>query len=245
MGSQYWFRWRFGAVSQQDITGVNVDPDLCHHMASLDHIELSTKILKCGIKNENRTSKLGYKIGHHWLRFVGLGGRLTKPWAKWTYIIEYLQWRHGPVPHPVQVKIMMTSSKWKHFPRYWPFVRGIHRSRWIPHTKASDAELWWFLWSAPEYTMGPWGWWFETPSWSLWRHCNANEIKGQWWWKHFRVVTPWWNHRSILINAYLMRIRLFANSTNRLRREGLRVICSWVELFITGQKGYRFVCYYR
>ena len=24
--------------------------------------------------------------------------------------------------------IMMTSSKWKHFPRCWPFVRGIHRS---------------------------------------------------------------------------------------------------------------------
>ena len=23
---------------------------------------------------------------------------------------------------------MMTSSKWKHFPRYWPYVRGIHRS---------------------------------------------------------------------------------------------------------------------
>ena len=21
----------------------------------------------------------------------------------------------------------------------------------------------------------PWGWWFETPSWSLWRHCNAAE----------------------------------------------------------------------
>ena len=37
--------------------------------------------------------------------------------------------------------------KWKHFPRYWPFVRGIHR--WIPRTKASDAELWCFIWSAP------------------------------------------------------------------------------------------------
>ena len=23
----------------------------------------------------------------------------------------------------------------------------------------------------------PWGWWFETPSWSLWRHCNA--IRGK------------------------------------------------------------------
>ena len=40
--------------------------------------------------------------------------------------------------------------KWKHFPRYWPFVWGIHRYPWIPHTKSSDAELWCFLWSAPE-----------------------------------------------------------------------------------------------
>ena len=40
--------------------------------------------------------------------------------------------------------------KWKHFPRYWPFVRGI--PRWIPRAKASDAELWYFLWSAPEKT---------------------------------------------------------------------------------------------
>ena len=40
--------------------------------------------------------------------------------------------------------------KWKKFPRNWPFVRGIHRSRWIPHTKASDEELWCFLWSASE-----------------------------------------------------------------------------------------------
>ena len=32
--------------------------------------------------------------------------------------------------------------EWKHFPRYWPFV-----------TKASDAELWYFLCSAPEQTV--------------------------------------------------------------------------------------------
>ena len=35
--------------------------------------------------------------------------------------------------------------KWKHFLRYWPFVQGIHRSWWIPRTKASDAELWFFF----------------------------------------------------------------------------------------------------
>ena len=39
---------------------------------------------------------------------------------------------------------------WKRFPRNWPFVPGIHRSRWLPRTKASDTELWCFLWSAPE-----------------------------------------------------------------------------------------------
>ena len=37
---------------------------------------------------------------------------------------------------------------WRHqmetFTRNWPFVRG------IPHTKASDTELWCFLWSAPK-----------------------------------------------------------------------------------------------
>ena len=32
-------------------------------------------------------------------------------------------------------KIHDDVIKWKHFPRNWPFVRGIHRSRWIPCTK--------------------------------------------------------------------------------------------------------------
>ena len=41
--------------------------------------------------------------------------------------------------------------KWKHFLRNWPFVRGIHR--WIPRTKASNAKLWCFHWSACEYTI--------------------------------------------------------------------------------------------
>ena len=31
--------------------------------------------------------------------------------------------------------------KWEHFPRYWSFVRGIHRSPVNSLTKASDAEL--------------------------------------------------------------------------------------------------------
>ena len=34
--------------------------------------------------------------------------------------------------------------KRKHFPRYWPFVWEFTGHRWIPLTKASDAELWCF-----------------------------------------------------------------------------------------------------
>ena len=81
------------------------------------------------------------------------------------YILEHRlgEWYHDDV------------IKWKHFPRNWPFVRRIHRSRWIPHTKASDAELWCFLLSAPDWRLSkqPWGWWFQTPSWSLWRQSNV------------------------------------------------------------------------
>ena len=45
--------------------------------------------------------------------------------------------------YPIKYALHDDVIKWKHFPSYWPFVRGIHR--WIPHTKASDAELWLFF----------------------------------------------------------------------------------------------------
>ena len=40
---------------------------------------------------------------------------------------------------------MMTSSNENIFRVTGHLCRGIHRSRWIPHTKASDAELWCFF----------------------------------------------------------------------------------------------------
>ena len=45
------------------------------------------------------------------------------------------------------------AIKWKYFPCYWPFVRESPGHQWIPLTKTSGAELWWFLWSAPEQTV--------------------------------------------------------------------------------------------
>ena len=47
-------------------------------------------------------------------------------------------------------------TKWKHFPRYWPFVRGI------------DLRL------NKRLGKQSWGWWFETLARPLWRHRNDN-----------------------------------------------------------------------
>ena len=65
--------------------------------------------------------------------------------------------------------------KWKQFPRYWPFVRGIHRSPVnSPHKGQWRGALMFSLICALNKRLSKqsWGWSFETPSRSLWRHCN-------------------------------------------------------------------------
>ena len=48
---------------------------------------------------------------------------------------------------------MMTSSNGNLFHVTGPLWREFTSDRWIPLTKASDAEPWCFLWSAPEQTV--------------------------------------------------------------------------------------------
>ena len=69
-------------------------------------------------------------------------------------------------------------TKWKYFPRYWSFLRGIHRSPVDSSHKANDTELWCFPWSAPEQRLSKQSRrrWFETLLHSLWRHCNDSWI---------------------------------------------------------------------
>ena len=73
-------------------------------------------------------------------------------------------------------KIHDDVFKWKHFPRYWPFVRGIHRSP-VPSQRPVTQSFYVFLdlRLAPEQTVRKQSRrrLFETPSCSLWRHWNA------------------------------------------------------------------------
>ena len=65
--------------------------------------------------------------------------------------------------------------KWKHFPRHWPFVRGIHRSPVnSPHKSHWHGALMFSLICTRNKRLSKqsWGWWLEMPSCSLWRHCN-------------------------------------------------------------------------
>ena len=52
----------------------------------------------------------------------------------------------------------------------WEFIGP----RWIPRTKASDAELWFFFYLSQNKRFGKQssGWWFETLSRPSWRYCN-------------------------------------------------------------------------
>ena len=72
-----------------------------------------------------------------------------------------------------RTNVMMTSSN-GNFPRYWPFAGGTTGHRWIPLTKANDAELWCFfdLCLKKRLIKQSRRRWFETPSRLLWRHCN-------------------------------------------------------------------------
>ena len=77
-------------------------------------------------------------------------------------------------------KIMMPSSNGNIFRVTGLLCGEFTGHQWIPHSKASDAELWFFVWSAPDdkrLRKQSWGWWFETPSYSLWRHCNFRKRK--------------------------------------------------------------------
>ena len=60
--------------------------------------------------------------------------------------------------------------KWKHSPRYWPFVRG-NSPHIGPVTRSFDVFF------DLRLIKRSWVWWFETPSRSLWRHCYGQKMK--------------------------------------------------------------------
>ena len=86
---------------------------------------------------------------------------------------------HGKCNIRYKVNLIKMQSndviKWKHFPRYWLFVRGIHwslvdslhKSKWRGALMVFFICAWINGWANTRH------WWFGTPSCSLWCHCNV------------------------------------------------------------------------
>ena len=102
------------------------------------------------------------------------GAAMRKPmWINWhvfTWIIPGHAYHHDVI-------------NWKHFPRYWPFVRGIHRSGEFPAQRpvTRSFDVFFDLRLNKRLSKQPWGWWFDTSSWSLWRQCNDTELTRNAW----------------------------------------------------------------
>ena len=72
--------------------------------------------------------------------------------------------------------------KWKHFPCYRTFVRGIYQSTVNSPRKGQWRRALMFSMSCglnKRLRKQQWGWWFETPTRSLWRHFNASTWTAQ------------------------------------------------------------------
>ena len=88
----------------------------------------------------------------------------------------------GPIIRSFDVTlIMMTSSNGNIFSATGPLYGEFTGHRWIPLTKASNAELWCFIWSVSEQTLSKQSRrrWLEMPLHSLWRHCNGSLLSTQ------------------------------------------------------------------
>ena len=65
----------------------------------------------------------------------------------------FIAWSSIHIQSKLDATIHDNVIKWKHFPRYWPFVRGIHRSPVNSPHKGQWRGALVFPWSAPAQTV--------------------------------------------------------------------------------------------
>ena len=101
----------------------------------------------------------------------------TFPWNNcFNHSSISIESQHRTMPKTIFISIDKLNTWWRHQIETYSALVALSGQftshRWIPLTKANDAELWCFLRLNTLLGQQSWGWWFETPSRSLWRHCN-------------------------------------------------------------------------
>ena len=113
-------------------------------------------------------------------RICGVGGKHKgRCWCIWLANlwagVSYDPWRQFCNPYS-PVGCHDDVIKRRHFPRYWPFVRGIHRHRRIPsqRTVTRSFDVFFDLRLNKRLSKHSRRRWFETPSCLLWRQCYVS-----------------------------------------------------------------------
>ena len=107
--------------------------------------------------------------------------------------------------------------KCRHFPRYWPFARGIHRAQ---RPVARSFDVLFDLRLAKRLSKQSWGWWFETLWRPLWRDSMTMSHPSHQVYCGFRtsqIPTHWGRNKmaAILLTTFLKCIltRISSNLT--------------------------------
>ena len=109
-------------------------------------------------KKVNISSTMMPRVLLSWVSGVLYQQGLSCTDGMWTHHCYYhhYQYNHMGLERPhMYTKSIDTHwhddiIKWKPFPRYFPSCGKFAGHQWKSLTKASDAELWCFLWSAPD-----------------------------------------------------------------------------------------------
>ena len=129
----------------------------------------------------------------------------------------------GPDDHFIH-EIMMTSSNWEHFPRYCRFAGNSRVTGEFPSQRPVTRSFVFFdLRLNKRLNEQSWCRWFEAPSCSLWRHCNATRIcHFPSYWQKVQSDTKGYSH---LTNPYVVSmIRTSCKSRSRAENEMLPFI---------------------
>ena len=153
----------------------------------MDHVILEYSVLSTN-RAKNTPTPIAYTVSpnHHTLTLT-----LHYSEHRWSllycarrvWLRERIPWQVYWYSSPQDLTLRELYTTWwchqsikeKHFPRYWPFVRGIHQSPFnSPHKGQWRGALMFSLICALNERLSKqsWSWWFETPSRLLWRHCN-------------------------------------------------------------------------
>ena len=158
---------------------------------------------------------------------------LEKSWSNFSITnLRVLIWSHpsmsiylGKQQLLLQILIHSTVEwlhddviKWKHFPRYWTFVLVTGE---LPTQRPvmRSFDVFFHLRQNKVFSKQWWGWWFETPSHSLWHHCNVTPQKDG------ESITPQYSVQATGLDAWASRVKCPAQFVSHLHDICIYISC--------------------